>query len=173
MFFICDYCLLIVHGSAGGMYIFEYTSFNIDALFQNVTFAVCQAPMYAASRVILRGCRIMVEKSVGKRRDNIEKNQKGQNFQIHQQAPIASLVRHRYLNEPSEQMSIPDETFKKDKSNGFIKFNISKNRFEFDDRAYIPRSCHSSAPQCKTNLSLSMHSKTKTQLARGLLLFPA
>ena len=33
-------------------------------------------------------------------------------------------------------MSIPDEMFKKDKSNCFIEFNISKKRFEFGDRAF-------------------------------------
>ena len=69
-------------------------------------------------------------------RHHRKNNNRGQNYQIHQKAPIASLVRYRYLNEPNEQESIPHEMFKEDKSNCFIKFNISKKQFEFGDRAF-------------------------------------
>ena len=63
---------------------------------------------------------------------------KGQH-QIHNDTPaqgIADLTRHSYLNERNEQVFIPNKTFKEDKSNCFIEFNVSKKRFEFGDRAF-------------------------------------
>jgi hypothetical protein len=63
----------------------------------------------------------------------LHKEEPGLQYQIHEQAPIASLVRLRYLNEPNKQDSIPPSQFKEDKSNCFIEF---KDIFRFGDRAF-------------------------------------
>ena len=61
------------------------------------------------------------------------KGDPGLQYQIHGQAPITSLVRLHYLNEPNKQTSIPHSKFKEDKSNCFIEF---KELFRFGDRAF-------------------------------------
>ena len=85
----------------------------------------------------------------------------GQQYQIHRPAPIASLVRLRYINEPNKQASIPDSKFKEDKSNCFIEF---KEQFRFGDRAYpLLRGTSGSEVQYPSFVSFvgrSMHGKS-------------